>query len=342
MANLRQMIDGRTVHSASVAPAGSTASPAIPLPTAGKKLPKPPKQVSPAAQDVAKTMQDPVGETQDQFSDLMRKQLDYNVARENMKRKLLPVQSIVQHVNDLHQLTGDPQNPNDPMNSNMNQDQEDAYQDPNDPNQMNDQPKVGQPGMPGNPMGPAQSKVPPKMGMPAPGSTKAGPPNVPGAGQSNIQTNPAAKKPAGNGSLPGAKGPGDPKVANRNKKAQQNSTGSGRQIKIAVHANVDQGARRNVFASQGFGSLKFGGVTSSADVNAFAMPGGGTRGLPGGGGGINRIGSIRPGGGGTVPVGRSSVSRLNSAKKGKFCKACGKMHAEGACSKKMNARSRTR
>jgi|HubBroStandDraft_5_1064220.scaffolds.fasta_scaffold00774_13 hypothetical protein len=105
---------------------------------------------------------------------------------------------------------------------------------------------------PGVSPGPAESVRPGKMGTPQPGqakqSTVAGNPNPgnmpagwtkPGSGGTGNQPGqyaPAAKPPQGNRSLPGAKGPGDPKVANRTKKAQGNS-GSGRPIHVEVHAD---------------------------------------------------------------------------------------------------------
>jgi hypothetical protein len=107
---------------------------------------------------------------------------------------------------------------------------------------------------PGVSPGPAQSVRPGKMGTPQAGqgnaSTVAGNPNPknmpagwtkPGSGGTGNQPgayNKAAAPPKGNRSMPGAKGPGDPKVANRTKKAQANSNGgSGRPIHVEVRAD---------------------------------------------------------------------------------------------------------
>jgi len=107
---------------------------------------------------------------------------------------------------------------------------------------------------PGVSPGPEQSVRPGKMGTPQagqPGASKvAGNPNPgnmpagwtkPGSGGTGNQPgqfNPAAPPPKGNRSMPGAKGPGDPKVANRTKKAQANSGGgSGRSVHVEVRAD---------------------------------------------------------------------------------------------------------
>jgi hypothetical protein len=106
---------------------------------------------------------------------------------------------------------------------------------------------------PGVSPGPAQSVVPGKMGTPQAGqgkpATVAGNPNPknmpagwtkPGQGPTNDPAtyNKGAAPPKGNRALPGAKGPGDPKVANRTKKAQANSSGgSGRPIHVEVRAD---------------------------------------------------------------------------------------------------------
>jgi hypothetical protein len=118
--------------------------------------------------------------------------------------------------------------------------------------QMNNQRPSLVGNQPGVAPGDGQTVRPKKMGVPTPaggGPTAAGMPTKP----------PLAKRaapPAGSKSLPGAKGPGDPKVANPIKKAQSGTTG--RQIKINVAANQAPGASKTVSNSQGMASLKFG------------------------------------------------------------------------------------
>lgn len=106
---------------------------------------------------------------------------------------------------------------------------------------------------PGVSPGPAESVRPGKMGTPQPGqanvSKVAGNPNPtnmpagwtkPGSGGTGNQPgqyNKGAVPPKGNRTLPGAKGPGDPKVANRTKKAQGNSQGAGRPVHVEVRAD---------------------------------------------------------------------------------------------------------
>jgi hypothetical protein len=140
------------------------------------------------------------------------------------------------------------------------------------PGQMN-QNRPSQAGFqPGVSPGPAQSVRPAKMGVPQPGQSNvgqkagfpAGQPSSP-TQQSNPQKqqfSPTAPKPKGAGSLPGAKGPGDPKVQNKIKKAQNNSSrGSGgestaKQINIKIHGNGISGARNNLAAMTGLDALR--------------------------------------------------------------------------------------
>lgn len=127
-------------------------------------------------------------------------------------------------------------------------------------------PKIG---VPGQPQGPASSvpPMPPKMGMPQPGQGNGvppigGQPGMPGkkpsapggwkpAGEmgpkpapmpnpQQMQYNPQAQPPNGQGSLPGAKGPGESKPAGKkkadgSKKSGSNSSGG----KVAIHVNAD-------------------------------------------------------------------------------------------------------
>jgi hypothetical protein len=241
MPNLREMIDNRTIC------AGAP------------KVSKP----SPVAQHVASHVQDPVGATKDTFSKLTQKKMEYDMAREEAQRNLAPVQSTLTHISQMHGIqpgmgtpgmmpAQQPVNPDDPEqydeNGNpINMQQTTGQMNMNRPSQVGSQPGVAP--------GPAQSVVPPKMGMPKPG-------------QPGMQ-NPMAKKPAGNKSLPGAKGPGDPKVANKTKKAQNSSPG--KEVELHIKGSGDTGSRILAGASNrletqlGLGMLKFGGVKSSAN-----------------------------------------------------------------------------
>jgi hypothetical protein len=275
MPNLRSMIDGRTLHSAGIAP---PIAPAPPPGTAGmgkNKLPQPGKSPKPAGDPIGKTndpiakpgkngklspgaqhvqdhLSDPMGATKEGFTALTQKKMDYDNARENMQRELAMPQAVIDHMSQIHGLvpggmpgqvptpgmnqsaqpgqvdsnTGQPMDPNqDPNNPGQN---DDPDMDPVSGNPQNMSQTVGKmnqnrPSMaghqPGVAPGPSQNVVPGKMGMPKPGGTG--------------QVNKPAMKPKGAGSMPGAKGPGDPKVAGKNNKAQGNSS---RQVKISVAA----------------------------------------------------------------------------------------------------------
>ena len=79
------------------------------------------KGASPMAKQVSEHVQDPVGATKEGFEELNEKQLEYELAKQNMARQLAPVKSVIQHVENTHGL---------------NEDEEMGYQDPNmmDPN----------------------------------------------------------------------------------------------------------------------------------------------------------------------------------------------------------------
>jgi hypothetical protein len=260
MANLRQIVDGKTLDFAA----------------------------SPAAKHVAEHIQDPFGQTKGDFDDLNQARMDYETKKQNMRMKLAPVQQVVQGIKNMHQLDGpgdgspldmSPNNPAnmqpqiDPATGQPMVDPNTGLPLPNTPNapgaqidqngvpqnmsQTTGQMNMNRPSQagfqPGVSPGPEQSVRPGKMGTPQPGqpaSKVAGNPNPgnmpagwtkPGSGGTGNQPgqfNPAAPPPKGNRSMPGAKGPGDPKVANRTKKAQANSGGgSGRSVHVEVRAD---------------------------------------------------------------------------------------------------------
>lgn len=204
---------------------------------------------SEAATHVAKHVQDPFASTKDDMDDLNTSLMDYNTKRQQMKMKLAPVENVVDGIKNMHQLEPEPQI--DPMTGMpmQNPDQQNAMGDPPQMSQTTGQMNSNRPSLagfqPGVSPGPAQSVVPGKMGMPTPGQ---GSPSAV-AGAPGAQFNPSAPKPPGAGQLPGAKGPGDPKVGNQVKKAQSNSGGgsgkkggsgassSSGKVNIQVHAN---------------------------------------------------------------------------------------------------------
>lgn len=175
MPNLRAMIDGTTL-------------------TAGAIKAKKP---SPAAQHVSDHIQDPVGATKEGFEGLQEAKLKYDMARESMQRNLAPVQSVMDHVSQVH---GIQPGMGTPGLGNGNVDSPEVDEDGNpiigQPGQMN-QPgqlplgKSPQPGQsspmqnmnkqrpsivgnkPGVVTGPQQSVVPKKLGQAAPGGKKA-------------------------------------------------------------------------------------------------------------------------------------------------------------------------
>lgn len=200
---------------------------------------------SPMATHVAKNVQDPLGETQEGFEDLAQKQADYNVAKEGMRRKLMPVQSVLDHVNQMHQLDGMP--PNDPsMMDPNNPDMEQGL-----PGNMQQKPgmmgpSAGKPGMmgpsqpgsgprlqpnkvpgsvPGQSARPQEAMRPQKMGMPQPGQGRPG----------QVAGNPSAKP-------PGAKGPAKPKQQSK--------------VEVKVHATGKMPRRGSIEAGMAIVTLR--------------------------------------------------------------------------------------
>lgn len=333
---------------------------------------------SPLATHVSKHVQDPVGATKDSFGKLQKAKLNYDMAREETQRNLAPVQSVITHLSQMHGLQpdmptpamgvgGDPnmQDPNavdedgNPIDPAAQQTDEMGNHIPpgqaaqpggnlnvNRPSQMGHQPGVA-------PMMPGQV-VPPKLGMAAPGGKMArNSPQPKGSNPQDVKFNPTAKPPKGSKQLPGAKGPGDPKVANRTKKAQNNapgksnSTTGGRAIKIQVHASRDYSVVGNIEAERSFSDLKF-----HASIKA-------TGSAPIGPGGALGPSGVMPGNnpatGARIKSKAKKMKALDelsdkepgnvqhqvafnpkfeaTGKTIDMCAKCGKMHAEGDCSK---------
>ena len=345
MPTLRDIIDGTTITAA--APVAMRPSPVAqqiqPKPATGspfqtKTVKAPTGKASPIAQHVSNHMQDPVGSTKEGFEGLQQAKLQYDQQRETMQRNLAPVQSVINHVSQMHnlqpnqdQMTQDPNNPGmtgqpgQPGMGGPNEDEQEAYDENGNPINMGQ--TVGKmnqsrPSMaghqPGVAPGDGQTVRPPKMGMTTPGGKPAQNSMQPKSAGGQ-QYNPAAKPPKGNRSLPGAKGPGDPKVANRTKKAQDQSSSRG--IKVEVHAigsiEASSATFHNLESSIGLGMLK-----TPSRIKALASGLGDKSSEPGTELSYN-------------PVMRSKGKKVAKMRTGKMtmCKACGQMHAEGKCMK---------
>lgn len=296
MAKLRDMIDGRLL-AAFPAPKGNNQDQdddgdnqqQFGKPQAGPPqqngmpgAPAPKAFPSPAGQHVANNIQDPYSATKDELDDLNQAKLAYEMKKAQMQMKLAPVQHVVDGIKQMHEM----QDPNQ-MNP-MNPDPTMGYTDPNDPTggmgNMAGSPQGGaQPGMmpqgampqPGLPPGqPKEAIRPLKLGMPQPG--QGNPAAI--AGNPSQQFNPAAPKPPGAGSMPGANGPGAPGVQNQIKKAQSGSSkkssggsksgGSSSSGKVAIHVHADSisssPAKRTVNSYAGADSLRMAGGECSA------------------------------------------------------------------------------
>lgn len=289
---------------------------------------------SPLAKHVSTHMQDPVGATKDQFGKLQDAKLKYDLAREETQRNLAPVQSVITHLSQMHGLQPDMPTPalGGGQPNSM------GGVDPNDPNapppeelDENGQPigkqqlgpdippnmdqtvgkmNMNRPTMVGHQPGVApmmeKQVVPPKLGMASPGKPQARNSPAPNATQGNTYNHQAAP-PKGNRSVPGAKGPGDAKVANRTKKAFGKSQGTKneldqrRPIKVTVHASASPLRTVGIAESLGLASLKF---RASVRAQASSMP-------------------IGPGG----ALGPSSVMPGNVPATGQPIKAKRKVHA---------------
>jgi hypothetical protein len=217
---------------------------------------------SPLAKHVSNHIQDPVGATKEGFEDLQQKSLEYEQAKDNMRRQLAPVESVIQHVKDTHDL--------DP-------DAELGYQDPNNPNQM-------QPGgmqLPGMPMKPGQM---PQM---QPGQNPNLPPNMqqkpgmmqqarPGANVSQPGTGPRVAQPG----QPQQEKPVAKKAAsNGNGKKSASPKGQPqRGIKVHVTAGATPGitfrsGHTTVMDAAKNASMRFGGPGSGRRPGGGRAPG---------------------------------------------------------------------
>lgn len=256
MPTLREIIDGTVLAAAGIAPAAPPPGNAVPKGKGAKgngKNGNGKGSPSPLAKHISDHLQDTVGATKEGFTKLQDAKTQYDMQREEMQRNLAPVQSVLDHVSQLHNLDTTPGAQIDPLapyqdpnqmggpgsNAPGSQDAAQGYDKDGNPVNMNQ--TVGKmnqsrPSLvghqPGVAPGPAQSVVPGKKGLPQPGQgNSAGRAGMPS--QPNAQFGPQAAPPKGNRSMPGAKGPGDPKVANKTNKAQNNSS---RQIKVHVSA----------------------------------------------------------------------------------------------------------
>lgn len=250
-----------------------------------------------AAQHVANHVQDPLGATHQMFQQLGQKQLEYEMEKENARRTLAPVKSVIDHVTNLHQL--DPRMP-------MSPDEAMGYQDPNNPQQ---------PGMPGQAM-PGQ---PPVAGMtPPPGAVNGKNPalsgNIPGAspgrsaGPTESVRPPKAGVPKGaDGADPGAPGKSNPKQA-----------GKGKKISVSVEGgSYDPHGRRH-------GIQSMNSMIAGVDLNSMSMPMPIAHESTGRGSPPKVSGGLRTG----LPGGRMVLSKDKKAVAA--CAKCGGFHAAGA------------
>lgn len=196
--------------------------------------PAPGRKASPAAEHVAQHLEDPVGATKEGFEELADKQLQYDLAKENMKRKLAPVEAVIQHVKQTHGLD---------ENQNGIPDEEEGYQDPNQmqPGTVNRMPPQGmnKPGVPPN-----MAQRPGMMQQNRPGANV----NVPGAGPA-IAVKPGMQqpvgKPTGQFNPPAARPPAPKKVMQKKPGADK-----GRSIKVHVSGGAAPGIRPAVGRTQ--------------------------------------------------------------------------------------------
>ena len=202
MPTLRKLIDGVTLEAAA------------PMEKPSRPAPKS-KGGSPMAKHVAENLTDPLESTKEGFEDLNEAKLRYNIAQEKMRRNLLPVQSVINHVSQMHDLSDDGQLGTHPVDPNM----------MNDPAQGYQQEQQGVP--------PNMIQKPGMMQQSAPGRNVSYPgvgPKIPtppmGVPKEQNQQKPVAGKPKGAGSMPKKPGTG----------AKAKSGGSGRAIKVNVTA----------------------------------------------------------------------------------------------------------
>lgn len=285
MANLRDMLDGKTLEVIDIVAATAAVTGDKSKSKSGSS-----SKSSPLAKHISERMQDPVGATKDDFGALSEAKLNYDMAREKTQRNLAPVQAVITHLSQMHNL--DPNqppmpggmDPNDPMadqngGNNMFQDEQG-----NPVNMGNTAGKMNQtrPSLVGNQPGVApgdgQTVRPPKLGQAQPGGPGARNSPAPGNAQGNTY-NKTAAKPKGNSSLPGAKGPGDPKNVSKNRKAQSGT--AGRQIKVNVSAQALDIMASATYANQesslSLGVLKTGSPAIPVGTVLAGGPGSGRR-----------------------------------------------------------------
>lgn len=278
---LRSMIDGMALAGVQQPPVAKPQpnpmmrQPAMDPKMGTNKLPQNTKQSGSAksqgtalATHVSNHLQDPIGTTKEGFDELQQKKLEYDMAKENMSRELAPVQSVIDHVSQMHDLNKngipdeleDPNDPNAPMqkgNSMMQGDQGMGYHGPNN---------AGQPGgMPQN-----MQQQPGRMQQGAPGKAVSYPgagPKIPGAPAQQAKPEAPAAKAAPKGQMrPG-------------KQAQ-------RGIKVSVRAadGISNGVSRRIRSS--FAAAELGNMSCCSDSKAKMEAGGpGSGRRPGGGSG---------------------------------------------------------
>lgn len=194
------------------------------------------KNASPLARHVSNHIQDPVGATKESLSNLTEKKLVYEQAKQDLSRQLAPVKSIIQNIEQEHDL-------------NQNGIPDELENNPD----LNPAARGGGPGManrfaPDNGVPPNMAKEPGKenMMMPNPGM------NMPGAGPKigDELTMPQHKPAAKSGMAPKAKmsDVNQSKLSLKNRPGMQQPQGfPPKRVKVVVRSNsVSPGASRSL------------------------------------------------------------------------------------------------
>ena len=108
--SLRHMIDGGMQFATGSPIAKPQPDPTIrqqamdPKPGTNKLKDTSKQQGASMAKTVSENLQDPLGTTQEGFDELNEKQMEYELAKQKMARNLAPVKSVIQHVEQMHDM----------------------------------------------------------------------------------------------------------------------------------------------------------------------------------------------------------------------------------------------
>lgn len=206
------------------------------------------KNASPAAVNVSKTIQDPVGATKQSFQKLAKTKMSYDLAREEAKRNLIGPMQVIKHVAQMHQLE-------DPMTgapmAGQNPDEAGGYDQNGVPTNMSQQPGAQQMSNPQN----ARMGVGASPNLNAPRLNSRVP--APGAATQGAQTQ--VRPPKMGVGKPGQSGNGT-RAGNPSSKGKANT---GKSVKVEVKSNA--------IAARDFSTKK----RKKLAKTGAAMPGGG-------------------------------------------------------------------